>query len=38
MPVKFEAKKKKFIKLQENEDRHKTALVKTASMILHLGF
>lgn len=38
MPIKFKAKSWKFIKLQENEDRYKTAQVKTASTILHLAF
>lgn len=37
MPVKSETNGLK-LKLKENEVRHKTALVKTASKILHLCF
>lgn len=38
MPAKFEANGLNLIKLKDNEVRHKSALVKIASKILHLCF
>jgi len=38
MPAKFEANGLKLIKLKDNEVRHKIALVKIASKMLHLCF